>query len=101
VPALYITLTLQAADQVLLRYWSGRPREAKEQHLPQAGINKLLQSADSDLIDLPVNLKSIGKQLFDWLQGTDQWLSQALETCPASDLVLALSVDSNLAHLPW
>ncbi|MEP0914161.1 tetratricopeptide repeat protein [Leptolyngbya sp. GB1-A1] len=100
-PALYVTLTLQTTDQVLLRYWGDRSGKAMEQYLSRAAIDNLLQSADSDLIDLPVNLKRIGKQLFDWLQGTEHWLTQALRTCAEPDLVLALAVDPSLAHLPW
>ncbi|HEY9871914.1 MAG TPA: CHAT domain-containing protein, partial [Candidatus Obscuribacterales bacterium] len=47
-----------------------------------------------------MNFTTTGQQLYNWLDGSDRWLSRALS--PRRDkVVLAIATTENLAHLPW
>jgi CHAT domain-containing protein len=101
---LHIHLKPAAANTAELRYYFDNPNDYKERVLNLAVIENLIAEAEKfyyvprDFSDL----SSIGTQLYHWLDGEDRFLTQPIESCRAADvLVLAISTEGKLAHLPW
>ncbi len=102
---LHIKLKQIDKENAELRYYFDNPNDYKEQTLEVASIQKLIQDAEayyyvSRLITNPVK---IGKQLYQWLDSAERFLTRAIENCQgtANVLVLAISTKGRLGHLPW
>jgi tetratricopeptide (TPR) repeat protein len=47
------------------------------------------------------HLKKIGRQLFDWLDGNERWLSRSIQQHRRGGLVIAIDAKAGLGGLPW
>jgi len=89
-------------EQAELRYFFDNPNDYKERSLALIEIQDLLQVADRDYYtSLPENFTTTGLMLYDWLDGSERWLSAAIAKYRRQDLVLAIATTGKLAHLPW
>jgi hypothetical protein len=107
-----------------LRYWLPGQTQYKSRKLALAEIDELYDFIDRDFTTRNLNLLQLGRRLFDWLDGTERWLAQAIAggaTCQTSarmhsgtclagrraieqqgrDLVLAIDDQDQLGGLPW
>lgn len=99
---LHISLTAQGKDYASLRYFWDNPSDYKEHKLPLSQIKGLTEKAEMDYYTrLPVDYSQTGQELYNWLDGSDRILANALRQCPSQGLILAIATDENLAHLPW
>jgi tetratricopeptide (TPR) repeat protein len=101
---LHIHLKPTAADAAELRYYFDNPNNYKERVLELSAIQTLIDHAETFYyVARPLSdLFGAGKQLYHWLDGEDRFLSDPIESCRSADvLVLAISTDGKLAHLPW
>ena len=93
-----------------LRYWlpGENQTQYKSRKLELAEIAELYDFIDSlpetlrerDFTTRSLNLLQLGRRLFDWLDGTERWLAQAIEK-QGRDLVLAIDAQGQLGGLPW
>jgi hypothetical protein len=90
------------ADKQLaeLRYWLPGQIQYKSRKLALAKIAELYDFIDRDFSTRNLNLLQLGRKLFDWLDGTERWLAQAIEQ-QGRDLVLAIDAQDRLGGLPW
>jgi hypothetical protein len=98
---LHLSLKGLNDTQVELRYWRDKPSAYEQKILAIAEISDLIGQSELDYYVLRPNLVSMGQRLFNWLDGEGRWLSRAIQGCAAEGLVLAISPDAKLAHLPW
>lgn len=111
---LHIKLKLLSDDYAELRYYLDNPNQYHRRSLPLKEIENLLQLAEQDYYtSLPASFAGTGKQLYEWLDGSDRWLRQVLSGWRGGEVaVLAIAIlnseDKNqnertrqLAHLPW
>jgi len=98
--SLYIELKTDG-EFALLRYrLPDKKLEFETKSLKLAEIADLYGFADRDFETRIPDLGSIGKRLFQWLDGEGRWLSRVTETARGL-LVLAIDADTQLAGLPW
>jgi tetratricopeptide (TPR) repeat protein len=90
------------ADRQLaeLRYWLPGQIQYKSRKLELAEIAELYDFIDRDFTTGSLNLLQLGRRLFDWLDGTERWLAQAIEQ-HGKNLVLAIDAQGQLGGLPW
>jgi hypothetical protein len=99
---LHISLTQQGNDYVSLRYFWDNPNDYQENRLPLTEIEGLKDRADTDYYTrLPEDYAKTGQTLFNWLDKSDRILANALNQDRQNELILAISTDKGLAHLPW
>jgi tetratricopeptide (TPR) repeat protein len=98
------------ADQQLaeLRYWLPGQTQYKSRKLALAEVVELYDFIDRDFSTRNLNLLQLGRRLFDWLDGTERWLAQAIAGGASGaieqqgrDLVLAIDAQDQLGGLPW
>jgi tetratricopeptide (TPR) repeat protein len=105
-----VVVQLKEIDEqfVELRYRVVGSVEYKSRNLPSAEIAEL-----HDLIDSPLetlrerdfdsdryNLPKLGRQLFDWLDGSQRWLSESIDR-HSQGLIIAIDAQARLGGLPW
>jgi hypothetical protein len=83
-----------------LRYWLPGQTQYKSRKLTLAEIAELYDFIDRDFTTRNLNLLQLGRRLFDWLDGTERWLAQAIEQ-QSRDLVLAINAQDRLGGMPW
>ncbi len=85
-----------------LRHWlpGENQTQYKSRKLALAEISELYDFIDRDFTTRNLNLLFLGRRLFDWLDGTERWLAQAIEK-QGRDLVLAIDAQEQLGGLPW
>jgi CHAT domain-containing protein len=98
---LHISLKWLTDQQVELRYWRDQRSAYETKVLAIAEISDFIEQSELDYYVLRPNLASIGKRLFNWLDGEGRWLSRVIQGCVFEGLVLAVASDAKLAHLPW
>ncbi len=99
---LHISLTQQGNDYVSLRYFWDNPNDYQEHRLPLTEIQDLKDRANTDYYTrLPEDYAKIGQKLYNWLDKSDRILANALNQTRQNGLILAISTDKGLAHLPW
>ena len=103
---LHIKLRLRQADQnsAELRYFSDNPNDYTERFLDLASVRELLDDAETGYYTfLPADLAKTGQSLYHWLDSADRFLARAIADCKgtAEVLVLAISAEGKLSHLPW
>jgi NACHT domain len=88
------------ADRQLaeLRYWLPGQTQYKSRKLELAEIAELYDFIDRDFSTRNLNLLQLGRRLFDWLDGNERWLAQAIEQ-QGRDLVLAIDAQDQVFHL--
>ena len=100
---LHISLKQTGSDTARLRYYFDNPNDFKTHDLDLASIEKLIDDAEARYYTiLPADLIETGRQLYAWLDSADRFLARAIENTRGSEgLVLAISTEGNLDHLPW
>lgn len=99
---LHLDLRQLNDEQAELRYFFDNPNDYNERMLGLAEIQDLLQVAERDYYtNLPAQFDITGLQLYGWLDGTERWLSAAINKHRRQGLVLAIATTGRLAHLPW
>jgi CHAT domain len=89
-------------ERAELRYFFNNPNDYKERSLALIEIQDLLQVAERDYYtSLPENFPTTGLMLYDWLDGSERWLSAAIAKYRRQGLVLAIATTGKLAHLSW
>jgi hypothetical protein len=77
------------------------PQKYQENSLSLTEIEELTKKADTDYYTRrPVDYEETGHKLYNWLDTNDRILANALKH-NQEGIVLAISTDKNLAHLPW
>jgi CHAT domain-containing protein len=102
VQLLHLSLVPQGETQIELRYFFDNPNDYLPRSLPRQAIAELLAAAETDYY-VPTALQALvgtGKQLYQWLDGSDRWLERTLGQSPEG-MVLAIAAEAALAHLPW
>ena len=99
---LHISLTRQSNDYASLRYFWDNPNNYKEHRLPLSEIRDLNNRAETDYYTrLAVDYAETGQALYNWLDKSDRILANALQEPHPEGLIIAISTDKGLAHLPW
>lgn len=99
---LHISLTEQGKDYASLRYFWDKATDYKEHRLPLAEIKELIDRAETDYYTYnPVDYVQTGQELYNWLDGSDRILANALQESPPEGLIIAIATHEGLAHLPW
>ncbi|WP_121969268.1 tetratricopeptide repeat protein [Leptolyngbya sp. BC1307] len=96
---LHIDLRSLDVDYADLRYSGENLNAFAERWLPLAEIQDLIDLMERDYyVALPEGSVKTGRRLYEWLDGSDRWLSSLLGSGSA---VLAIATGERLAHLPW
>ena len=99
---LHIDLKLVGQDHAEFRYFWDNPNQYKSRPLPLAQIAGLIDRAETDYYTrLPEEYAKTGQALYNWLDGSDRYLAQALNQHRREGIVLAIAASEGLAHLPW
>ena len=99
---LHISLTEQGRDYASLRYFWENPYNYKEHKLPLSEIKNLSNRAETDYYTIqPLGYEQIGQALYNWLDTDKRILANALQEPRPEGLIIAISTDKGLAHLPW
>lgn len=59
------------------------------------------EEAGADTANWQTNLITLGRRLFQWLDGSDRWLVNQLSQALGETVVLAIAATEQLANLPW
>jgi hypothetical protein len=97
-----VCLELKPIDQQFaeLRYWLPGQAQYQSRRLKLAEIEGLYDFIDQDFTKTNPYLAPLGRQLFDWLDGTERWLAGAIAQ-NRGGLVLAIDAQEQLGGLPW
>lgn len=99
---LHISLSEQGKDYASLHYFWGNRADCKEHKLPLAEIKGLGDRAETDYYTYNhVDYATTGRSLYNWLDGSDRFLANALNQPRQEGLVIAIATDRGLAKLPW
>ncbi|AFZ17807.1 tetratricopeptide repeat protein [Allocoleopsis franciscana] len=99
---LHLDLKPVADNYVELRYFWDNPNQYEKRSLPLGEIADLIQLAEQDYyVRLAVNYTITGRKLYNWLDGSDRLLQQAIDRYWREGIVLAIKAAEKLAHLPW
>lgn len=101
---IHLDLKRIQADRVELRCFTDNPNQYEPRSLSLTEIAPLLKQSEEGYYVSPKlreDLVTIGRRLFQWLDGSDRWLVQHLSQALGEEVVLAISVAEQLAHLPW
>ncbi len=102
---LHIDLRLIDGSYADLRYGWENPNAFESRRLPLAEIQDLIDLMEVDYyldrrLALPEDYVKTGRRLYAWLDGSDRWLAQRLDSAKAG-VVLAIATSGRLSHLPW
>ena len=98
---LHIDLQSISDLSIELRYFFDRSSSYEKRILLISDVSKLIDCAERDYyVPLP-DLIQIGQRLYCWLDGIDRWLSRAIRQCDSDCLVLQITTQQALTHLPW
>jgi tetratricopeptide (TPR) repeat protein len=112
VKTLHLDLKPIVNGYVELRYFFNNPNQYASRSLPVSEIAELVELAVQGYY-LPQNWAILrarlslenyaetGRSLYNWLDGSDRFLTQLLTQYPGEGVVLAIAAAENLAHLPW
>ncbi len=99
---LHLDLKSIGDEYVELRYFWDNPNDYKSRRLPLAKIAELIQRAETDYYTyLPVDYAITGQKLYQWLDGSDRFLQQAIDRHQREGIVLAIATAEKLDYLPW
>ncbi len=80
-----------------LRYFFDNPNQYQRRSLPLLEIADLIQLAEQDYyVRLAVDYAITGRKLYDWLDGSDRFLSRAMQQHPGESFVLAIDQRESL-----
>ncbi|WP_310489121.1 CHAT domain-containing protein, partial [Chamaesiphon sp. VAR_69_metabat_338] len=97
-----VYLELKQIDDrsVTLRYRVPDRVQYESRNLELAEIAGLYDFADTDFARDSPDLAKIGRKLFDWVDGSERWLSRSIEQ-QRQGLILAIDCQDRLGGLPW
>ena len=99
---LHIDLKPVGKDYAEFRYFWNNPNQYQSRQLPLAQIAGLIERAETDYYTrLPEEYARTGQALYNWLDGSDRYLAQALNQHRREGIVLAIAASEGLAYLPW
>ena len=99
---LHLDLKTVQDDYVEFRYFLDNPNHCESRRLCLTEITDLIGIAEQDYyVALPESYAVTGKQLFDWLDGTERLFSRKIGELGRESIILAISTAEKLAHLPW
>ena len=99
---LHLDLKPSGADYVQFRYFWGNLNEAQSRQLLLSEITVLMERSERDYYTTePVDYAQTGQTLYNWLDGSERHLQQALNQHRRKGIVLAIAAAEGLAHLPW
>jgi hypothetical protein len=112
VQILHLDLKLVAGNYAELRYFFDNANQYQRRSLPLDAIAEVIELAETAYYSphesiilrsrLSVNDYTItGRKLFNWLDGSDRFLQQAINQYCREGIVLAIAASESLAHLPW
>ncbi|WP_397568802.1 tetratricopeptide repeat protein [Schlesneria sp. T3-172] len=102
VRTLHITIKPAGAERYTLRYWRDDPNKFTEREVTSADLKGLLDRAEADYYAFSdPDLVTVGKRLYDWLDGSDRWLARELDQLRGSTVALLIDANPVLAPLPW
>jgi len=101
VNVLNLSLRLVPDSGIELIYSSEQSNSYEKRILQESSIRELIGFAERDYYVLLPDLIRIGQQLYCWLDGVDRWLSRAIRQCDSDCLVLQITTQQFLSHLPW
>ncbi len=97
---IHLDLRALTDTAVELRYLTDSVNQGRS--LPLSQIADLIKKDERDYyVPLPEDYALIGPRLYDWLDGTERWLSELLNVHGKQGVVLAIATAHRLAHLPW
>jgi CHAT domain/AAA ATPase domain len=97
---IFLELKLIEDQLAELRYRLPGQVQYESRNLRLAEIAGLYDFADRDFTKNNPNLAKIGQQLFNWLDGSERWLSRSISQ-KRGGLALAINSQGNLGGLPW
>ena len=96
---IHVDLRSLDADYVDLRYSAENLNDFEPRRLQLAEIQDLIEMMERDYyVSLPEDYATTGRQLYEWLDGRDRFLTNLLGSRSA---VLVIALSERLAHLPW
>ena len=99
---LHIDLKPVGENYAEFRYFWDNINQYQSRQLPLTQIAGLINRAETDYYtSQPVEYAKTGQALYNWLDGSDRLLANALNQNNHEGLILAISTDEGLAHLPW
>ena len=102
---LHIKLKQIGNDTAQLRYFFDNPNDYVERNLKLESIQTLIRDAEAGyyvIREIAADFAQTGQKLYHWLDSADRFLARAIEECGGTDvLILAISTEGKLAHLPW
>ncbi len=98
---LHVSLSEQDEDYASVRYFWENSADGKEHKLSLAEIKDLGNQAEADLTRSPVDYATTGQLLYNWLDQSDRFLTNALNQSDRKELIIAIATDQKLAKLPW
>jgi tetratricopeptide (TPR) repeat protein len=101
VQIIHLDLRAVTDTAVELRYLTDSVNQGRS--LPLSQIADLIEKAERDYYVpyLPEDYALTGRRLYEWLDGTERWLSGLLNVHKRQGVVLAIATAHRLAHLPW
>ena len=99
---LYISLKPVDPHWVELRYSHClTPTTYESRRLKLSEIHQWIDEGRLPCYAVRPNLRRNGEKLFSWQDEDARWLSREIDQCPAAGLILAITTEERLAHLPW
>jgi tetratricopeptide (TPR) repeat protein len=97
-----VYLELKPRDEQFaeLRYRVPDQKQYQSRNLPLGEIAGLYDFADTDFAKNSPDLAKIGRKLFDWVDGSERWLSRSIDQ-QRQGLILAIDCQDRLGGLPW
>jgi len=101
---LHLCLRPNGDSTAEVRLFHDNPNQHQHRILPLEQIRELLRQAETGYYvqaRMQIPHGQVGRQLYQWLEGEGQLLSQALEPLRRTGGVIAVSVAGQLGRLPW
>ncbi|MFB2920983.1 GUN4 domain-containing protein [Aerosakkonema funiforme] len=99
---LHIDLKLIGNKYAEFRYFWDNPNNYQCCQLPLTQIADLIERSETDYYTLlPEDYTKTGQLLYNWLDGTDRILQNAINQHKREGIILAIAASEGLAHLPW
>ncbi len=102
---LNVEISVASKVAMALRLWAdGEANKPTKRPLSLGAVEPLLKQAEKDYYTLgDTELEVLGRALYKWLDGDKRFLARALAKVPSGcqAVMLSLTVERRLAHLPW